>query len=154
MGLDMYLYAIRAGGPTLEEYHRAMDAAAWPEGEAGRFDLDAYKMAKQEAGVEVAYWRKANAIHAWFVDNFQDGVDKCQSSKPISKEAIAGLVAKCERILAGERGEELLPSRSGFFFGSTEYDEDYEYDLKETVAQLVPLLADATIDHFVYQSSW
>ena len=25
----------------------------------------------------VAYWRKANAIHKWFVDHVQDGVDDC-----------------------------------------------------------------------------
>lgn len=26
----------------------------------------------------VAYWRKANAIHKWFVDNVQNGVDDCR----------------------------------------------------------------------------
>jgi hypothetical protein len=29
---------------------------------------------------EVGYWRKANAIHQWFVKNVQDGVDECQDS--------------------------------------------------------------------------
>ena len=27
---------------------------------------------------EVAYWRKFNALHNWFVQNCQDGVDECQ----------------------------------------------------------------------------
>ena len=27
---------------------------------------------------EVMYWRKANHIHAWFVDNVQDGKDDCR----------------------------------------------------------------------------
>jgi len=27
---------------------------------------------------EVGYWRKANAIHKWFVDNVQNGEDDCQ----------------------------------------------------------------------------
>ena len=27
---------------------------------------------------EVAYWRKANAIHKWFVDNVQKGKDDCK----------------------------------------------------------------------------
>lgn len=27
---------------------------------------------------EVAYWRKANQIHKWFVDNVQDGDDNCK----------------------------------------------------------------------------
>jgi hypothetical protein len=30
--------------------------------------------------VEVGYWRKANAIHKWFVENIQGGVDECQES--------------------------------------------------------------------------
>ena len=29
---------------------------------------------------EVGYWRKANQIHKWFVDNVQKGVDECQES--------------------------------------------------------------------------
>jgi len=29
---------------------------------------------------EVGYWRKANAIHDWFVQNVQDGRDECQES--------------------------------------------------------------------------
>ena len=28
----------------------------------------------------VGYWRKANAIHNWFVQNVQDGRDECQKS--------------------------------------------------------------------------
>ena len=26
----------------------------------------------------VAYWRKANAIHRWFINNIADGVDNCE----------------------------------------------------------------------------
>jgi hypothetical protein len=29
---------------------------------------------------EVGYWRKANAIHRWFVEKVQDGKDECQES--------------------------------------------------------------------------
>lgn len=29
---------------------------------------------------EVAYWRKANQIHDWFVKNVQNGVDECQEA--------------------------------------------------------------------------
>ena len=29
---------------------------------------------------EVAYWRKANAIHQWFVDHCQNGIDECQQT--------------------------------------------------------------------------
>lgn len=155
MGLDQYLYAKYVDGPTLEEYEQAMDKAAWPEGTEGHFDLEAYQAAKTAARVEVAYWRKANQIHAYFVDNFQGGVDECQLSEPISKEALAGLVEKCRRILLDSRlAAELLPPREGFFFGTYEVDEWYMRDLEDTVKQLTPLLTTPDIDHFIYQSSW
>jgi hypothetical protein len=43
---------------------------------------------------EVAYWRKANQIHQWFVDNVQDGVDDCQESH-VSFEQLRKLYHIC-----------------------------------------------------------
>jgi hypothetical protein len=43
---------------------------------------------------EVAYWRKANQVHQWFVDNVQDGVDDCQES-PVSHEQLKKLYDIC-----------------------------------------------------------
>ena len=40
---------------------------------------------------EVCYWRKANAIHKWFVDNCQDGVDDCREAW-ISKDKLHTLL--------------------------------------------------------------
>ena len=47
---------------------------------------------------EVAYWRKANAIHKWFVENVQDGEDDC---KPyyVSREKLRELVNLCKKVL-------------------------------------------------------
>ena len=42
----------------------------------GNLGLDMYLFKKTEK--EVAYWRKANAIHNWFVKNIQDGNDDCK----------------------------------------------------------------------------
>jgi hypothetical protein len=49
--------------------------------------------------------------------------------------------------------EELLPSHSGFFFGSTEYDEWYFKDLTRTVEIIDRCLA-SKFDYFEYQASW
>jgi len=38
--------------------------------------LDMYLMNNEAE--EIGYWRKANAIHGWFVRNCADGVDECQ----------------------------------------------------------------------------
>lgn len=47
---------------------------------------------------EVAYWRKANAIHKWFVDNIQDGVDDCKEYY-VSKEKLKELLKTVNTVL-------------------------------------------------------
>lgn len=46
----------------------------------------------------VGYWRKANAIHAWFVDNVQDGEDDCEPHE-VSKEQLMKLYLICKTIV-------------------------------------------------------
>lgn len=46
---------------------------------------------------EVAYWRKANAIHKWFVDNCQKGRDECQESY-VEEEQLVELLALCKDV--------------------------------------------------------
>jgi len=49
---------------------------------------------------EEIYWRKANAIHKWFVDNVQDGVDECQDSY-VSRENLEDLLSAVTEVLDG-----------------------------------------------------
>jgi len=103
--------------------------------------------------VNVAYWRKANAIHRWFVENVQDGVDECQRSY-VAPELLESLRDKCKEALENlEMSSEIMPTKGGFFFGSTEYDEWYIEDLKDTVKQLDKVLAIDGTD-FYYRASW
>jgi hypothetical protein len=60
-----------------------------------------------DVSVTVAYWRKANAIHAWFVKNVQDGVDECQESY-VDREKLKELLDLCEEVLASI---ETVPAR-------------------------------------------
>lgn len=46
---------------------------------------------------EVGYWRKANAVHKWFVDNVQDGNDDCGYYE-VSKEQLQELLDICNKI--------------------------------------------------------
>lgn len=106
---------------------------------------------------EIMYWRKANHIHKWFVDNVQGGRDECQESICFVDD-LKKLVSLCERVLADHSlAPALLPTQSGFFFGGTEYDEYYFEDLKETVDKLKPVIQEEATDEwldFIYQSSW
>lgn len=109
------------------------------------------------AGISIdfpmGYWRKANQIHTWFVDNCQQGIDECQTVN-VAREQLEELKDLCNQVLADNSlAEDLLPTNSGFFFGSTEYDEYYFQDLRDTVEIIDRCLA-SKFDYFEYQSSW
>lgn len=100
--------------------------------------------------IPFAYWRKANAIHKWFVD-LSGEEDKCQKIY-ISGKKLLELVDICKQVLADPyKADDLLPTQDGFFFGSTEYDKWYFKDLENTIKQLENVEADA---EYIYQASW
>lgn len=106
---------------------------------------------------EFAYWRKANHIHKWFVDNVQDGKDECQSTY-VTIEKIKELLELCKEVSQDhELATELLPIHSGFFFGGEEYDEYYFQQIEYTIERLEYLFKNEeefkTIE-FYYRSSW
>lgn len=101
--------------------------------------------------IPIGHWRKCNHIHAFFIRN--EFKDDCEPV-PVSKDDIAQLIDRCEEVLADRsRAEELLPTRDGFFFGSTEYDDGYFLTLQPTIDRLKPLLA-LELECFIYQASW
>ena len=143
---------------------------------------------------QIAYWRKSNQIHNWFVKRVQEGKDECQESY-VSIEKLKELRDTCKTVLnaielkdgvvtngysvkkdktTGEivrepnlqqgkmivGGEDvckaLLPASSGFFFGSTDYDQWYYEDVKNTYEMLEEILAepDANYGDYYYQASW
>ena len=110
----------------------------------------------------VAYWRKANAIHKWFVENVQEGEDNCQRYY-VTRENLEDLIKSCKKVLKNKDAKDKLqaalkelPPQSGFFFGSTEIDEDYWLDLESTINQIQLILETPTLKDFDfhYQSSW
>ena len=115
----------------------------------------------------IAYWRKANAIHNWFVQNVQDDRDECQKSY-VSAQNLRDLRDACEdviwtrgdsRVSVQEKAEEVgLAPKAGFFFGSTDYDDFYFQDLLYTVKTINRLEANGVLDNawvdIEYQSSW
>jgi hypothetical protein len=116
--------------------------------------LDMYLYEKQVH--EVAYWRKANAIHGWII-NHTGAVDNCTPIN-LTKQDLINLRELCMKVLNNgtpEYAEEMLPPSSGFFFGSTTIDEWYWQDLNDTVAKLNTALSESVDDAmFEYQASW
>jgi hypothetical protein len=154
MGLDMYLNASRYIG---DWEHDAADERASYQAIAKAAGLEGFHCdGSPHLTVDlcVAYWRKANAIHAWFVEHCQEGEDECQTSG-VEREQLQELIDLCEKVLE-TKDASLLPPKSGFFFGSTEIDDWYWRDLRYTVKQLKSLLDNPKLKgwKFSYHSSW
>lgn len=138
--------------------------------------------------INIGYWRKANAIHKFFVDKAQKGIDDCGYYE-ITKEIIQELHDKCKEIVYNsklidgdvlsyqnwdENGnkcyhyhkgkiienaelcKDLLPTQDGFFFGTTEYNEYYLEDIKDTLKLTENILSmiDFETNDLIYHSSW
>ena len=126
---------------------------------------------------EKAYWRKANHIHKWFVDNVQGGVDDCKEYW-VSVEQLEELKKLCQQVVElakespyeekeveqfdgttytyrvyknPEEFMEILPTQEGFFFGSTEINNWYVKDCENTLEMLKDLNENY---EYYHQSSW
>ena len=149
MGLDMYL--------TARKYVSTWDEPDLREDLLDLFGLGDHSLPDSGVNVEftVAYWRKANAVHAWFVDNVQNGIDDCRAVY-VSRDDLRTLRDLCAKTLESKDAL-LLQPRAGFFFGSLEIDEWYWRDLEQTADSIDRLLTDPTWEKgwdFYYHSSW
>lgn len=150
MGLDMYLDKrtyVKQWDHIEETKQYKVEVTRG--GEPTNIDPKKVKYIIEEAG----YWRKANAIHKWFVDNCQNGVDDCRDAYVGFKE-LQTLLDLCRIVIIDKsKAEQLLPSTSGFFFGNTEYDEWYYNDIQNTIDILEKALEDKDGEYY-YSSSW
>ena len=122
--------------------------------------LTRYNTLDEEA-VEVAYWRKANWLHAWIEDDLNGGESTNCEEIIIDLEQLAGLRKTCQTVINHpELAEDLLPTCSGFFFGGTEYDDYYFKELQQTIDAIDAVMADEMEQskpgsrRYVYYSWW
>ena len=104
MGLDMYLKrGKKIPKISWEEYKEIRNKVINDDEEA----LENYKDYVVNCGEyyiwndlvkEVGYWRKANQVHKWMVDNVQNGVDNCDLYE-VKKEDLKKLLWICESIV-------------------------------------------------------
>ena len=143
MGLDMYLYA--------DKYVYNGDVNI---NEAVSNVIDTKGCKLKNIRLDVGYWRKANQIHNWFVNNVQDKVDDCKEYE-VCKEHLVELLDICKKVQADHSlAPALLPVQSGFFFGSTDYDAIYFSDIDGTIEIIEKALTLANNWSFIYWASW
>jgi hypothetical protein len=154
MGLDMYLSAKKyySGG----EWHPEENRKQFQEllDKSGIAQYVATDLPSVQLEVSIGYWRKANAVHQWFVDNCQNGEDDCRYAY-VGREQLEELKALCQQVLLQPAvASEELPTQPGFFFGSYDYDEWYFDYIKDTVAIIDNCLEMPEEWEFYYHSSW
>jgi hypothetical protein len=155
MGLDMYLTK-RTYVKNWSFNKKKHQVSVKYDGKA-RKDINPRNI---EAVIEdVMYWRKANAIHSWFVNNVQDGVDNC-GEYYVSEDKLLELCDLCDEVVK-TKDVELLKTQSGFFFGGTDYDDYYFDELKRTSKEIRNAIKEldkkpekAYSGEFYYSSSW
>lgn len=182
MGLDMYLskktYVKNWSHQAPGERH----TISIKKGTKKRTDIIPERISNIEE--EVMYWRKANAIHNWFVQNVQEGNDNC-GTYYVDCDKLSELVDLCKKAVAvidkadimvkevhsgwsggqdtflaknvydcSDEIEDILPPTSGFFFGSTEIDDYYKDDLVNTIEVLEKELSSSGSGDYYYSSSW
>ena len=87
MGLDMYLKKKIYIGAEYEHRNVKSNIKISIGGE--NIPINAKHI--NEIVEDIYYWRKSNAIHKWFVDNCQGGVDDCREYM-VSVEQLKNLV--------------------------------------------------------------
>lgn len=183
MGLDMYLNAERyvSGYDHSPKHSRQRYGSIRAAAELTEYSPPDHDDKYVEVSTCVMYWRKANAIHAWFLNKrgprTGDGqvIDDC---RPIDvdiddlRELLSTARGAIAAYQAGDFDKcmELLQPVPGFFFGSTDIDDWYLRDLQDTVAGLEHIikaydaeeaLTKTTPEHrglwlpsFTYRASW
>jgi hypothetical protein len=159
MGLDMYL----TKKTSVKNY-------AWDAKEKKKFKVTIRKGGEDIPHIkkeritaieeDIMYWRKANAIHDWFVKNCQEGNDDCRTAY-VSEEQIKELLELLKQVIQNKHNlelvAELLPTTQGFFFGGTDYD-DYYFDVIENTIKVlqeeIDAMSDETYFDYYYHSSW
>jgi len=146
MGLDQYLYAEHYIASFVPRYNVTVSLTK----NGAAIDIPGEP---KYLVTEVGYWRKANEIHRWFCQ-LDDGRDECQRIY-VTRDNLRNLLDIVNEVLADpDKGPDKLPTQSGFFFGSTDYDEYYIEDLQETKRIIEDALKIDDDWTFYYQASW
>ncbi|MFL1013243.1 hypothetical protein [Flavisericum labens] len=131
MGLDMYLKGEKFF-TTYEGYKRRIE--------------DGFEVS--EHSLEIGYWRKHPDLHGYIVNTFNKGIDNC---KPINlnPDNFIDIINAIK--------EDRLPKTTGFFFGTSENDEQEKQEAIEIFEKAFNWLVKeqkGCWKSVIYQASW
>jgi hypothetical protein len=182
MGLDMYLYKKHYVQNWEHTKPEARHTITIKKGNDVREDIKPERIVYITE--QIGYWRKFNALHNWLINECAEGEDNCKeiyissdklfellSTLKEVKKVIGNAKKKKVSVQTGwssdgdtyaeievydcdEELEQLFPTRSGFFFGSTEYDDWYKADVEKTIELIESELVDIDKYDYCYQASW
>lgn len=177
MGLDMYFYARKkeqvAGWADGDDI-QYKSFSQWGASE-GKLDETNYPEALKELEdyiyrtnfkssfinddgyilYQIGYFRKFNALHSYLCD-LDGGIDECQEIL-VSKDNLIDLLSALNTVDEDHsEAKDLLPTQSGFFFGSTKYDDWYFDSVKDAIEMCELFLEHFDFEHYdlIYQASW
>ena len=100
MGLDMYLERKIYVGNKFRNKDEKIKIKIPKKQEKALFKVEKINEDKVSYIIEeVGNWRKANAIHKWFVDNIQKGNDDC-GNYMVSRGELQNLLNICKEVLS------------------------------------------------------
>ena len=154
MGLDMYFYLRK-----YESQSKWDEKAAVLNYDEDLKGLENYIFKRNFKSVEtkyqVGYFRKFNALHSYIVKTFANGVDECQEIY-LSKKDLNKLLDALKSV-SKDNASQVLPTQTGFFFGSQNYDEYYFEDVKEAIELITKMLEVMNSNNkwsACYEASW
>lgn len=125
MGLDQYLYGIKKCDENTEIKY------------------------------EIMYWRKSNWLQQWMKSKTINGEIEDCAYYELNIYDLKELLKLIKDVLKNKASaDEKLPTTSGFFFGSTDYDEWYFEDLKKTKEFLEKTILKNEYDYYLYFAWW
>jgi hypothetical protein len=159
MGLDMYIFKVKKTKHTIDELHE-LDRETNPNDpkivEFLPLDQPYPDTFKDYYTIfhQVAYWRKFNALHNWFVTHVQVGIDNCAHYE-LDKDVLIDLLETLLNTKSENDPSEMMPV-SGFFFGSTDVDEYYWERIEKAIDEISNLIDNTNWDkeRLFYTSSW
>ena len=141
MGLDMYLNAYQgADENTMKKIVAEMKAESFIR----------ERLPYVQVSISVAYWRKAQEVHNWFVRHCANGVDDCKPMY-VTRKKLEELLKVSKEVQSSKNPDAL----GGFTNASAEALGWYYDQITVTITQLEKALANVPDDwDFEYQASW